>query len=120
MADDFFKSATGWLKKATETASDVAETVKNEYEKSGAKDKVDKKTKQAKVFLDETGVSDKAAEISSNVSEHLDAVSGKKILDLVEERLELQSSYNDILATKLEEALNRIETLENQIAKRKQ
>ena len=120
MADDFIKSATGWLKKATDTTADVAKTVEKKYEKSGAKDLVDEKTKKAKEFLDETGVSDKAAELSSAASEHLDAVSGKKILDLVEERLKLQSSYNDILAYKLEEALNRIETLENQIVEIKQ
>lgn len=46
------------------------------------------------------------------VGEGFDVASGKKILNLVEERLELQMQYNNVLAVKLEEALNRIEALE--------
>jgi|GEM_PF-6515659 len=46
------------------------------------------------------------------VGEGFDVASGKKILALVEERLELQTLYNNVLAVKLEEALNRIAVLE--------
>ena len=46
------------------------------------------------------------------VGDGFDVVSGKKIMALLEERLELPAQYNDVLATKLEEALGRIATLE--------
>ncbi|MBL6991255.1 MAG: hypothetical protein ISR65_15835 [Bacteriovoracaceae bacterium] len=115
MSDDFVKKASGWLKQATDTANDVVKTAQKEYQDSGVKDIVDEKAKQTKEFLDESGITDKAVEMSSTATEHLDSVSGKKILDLVEERLQLQSGYNDILATKLEEALGRIEKLEDQL-----
>ena len=46
------------------------------------------------------------------VGEGMDVVSGKKLLELVEQRLELQAQYNDVLAMKLEEALQRIAALE--------
>lgn len=119
MPDDIMKKASGWLKKATETATEVAKAAHNEYQESGAKDIVEEKAKQAKEFLDEKGVTEKATEITSAASDQLDAVSGKKILDLVEERLEMQSGYNDILATKLEEALLRIKQLEATISEMK-
>ena len=52
---------------------------------------------------------------ASAVGDGMDVVSGKKVLELVEQRLELQSQYNDVLATKLEEALQRIDVLEKEI-----
>ena len=45
----------------------------------------------------------------------MDVISGKKLLELVEQRLELQAQYNDVLATKLDEALQRIAALERKV-----
>ena len=59
--------------------------------------------------------SETAKSAAGSVGEGFDVVSGKKILDLVEQRLELQARYNDVLATKLEEALQRIDVLEKEI-----
>jgi len=42
----------------------------------------------------------------------LDVAAGRRMYNLVQERLDLQSRYNDILAYKLEEALKRIAALE--------
>ncbi len=47
------------------------------------------------------------------VKEGLDSVSGQKMYDLVQERLAVQDQYNDVLAAKLHEALERIEALES-------
>lgn len=59
--------------------------------------------------------SDTTKSTAGAVGEGFDVVSGKKLLQLVEERLELQTQYNDILATKLEEALRRIAALEEKV-----
>ena len=59
--------------------------------------------------------SESAKSAAGSVGEGFDVVSGKKILDLVEQRLELQAQYNDVLATKLQEALQRIDVLEKEI-----
>ena len=119
MTEDMKKSAINFFKKATvvasetaSTLSETASTIKNEYSKSDLKKEVDLKLKDTKEILDEAGISKKAAELSSYSTEQLDKVSGKKILELVEEKLETQDRYNNILATKLEEALDRIAELE--------
>lgn len=52
---------------------------------------------------------------ANRVSEGLDVISGVKLLEIVQETLELQEKYNDVLAGKLEEALLRIADLENAI-----
>lgn len=46
------------------------------------------------------------------VKEKLDSATGQKMYDLVKERLAVQDQYNDVLASKLHEALQRIEKLE--------
>lgn len=46
------------------------------------------------------------------VSDSMDVISGVKLLETVQEMIELQEKYNDVLAGKLEEALLRIEVLE--------
>jgi hypothetical protein len=49
------------------------------------------------------------------VSEKLDEVSGKRLVELLEKKLQIQDSYNDILATRLAEALARISILEARV-----
>jgi len=56
--------------------------------------------------------SESAKRTAGAVGDGMDVISGKRLLELVEQRLELQAQYNDILATKLEEALQRIAALE--------
>ncbi|MEZ4815066.1 MAG: hypothetical protein R3A80_07660 [Bdellovibrionota bacterium] len=103
------------FEKAKDEASSKVKLVSNRFEESGIKDQLKKKAAQAQGFLDEHGVTEKAKQIGATTSDHLDTLSGAKLLKLVEERLALQSKYNDILATKLDEALNRIQQLEKKL-----
>lgn len=73
----------------------VVKTVDNELEQRGAK----------KALKDTTGA----------VVGKLDQVTGKKLVEMLEERLRVQDEYNDILATRLAEALERIAKLEARI-----
>ncbi|MBI3429053.1 MAG: hypothetical protein HY050_03140 [Actinobacteria bacterium] len=121
MPDD---DALGRLKKVSEKAtseasravgkiaSSAAKLAKESYERSGVSSKVSAASKTTKEFLDNTGVTDAATRLANATDDHLDTISGAKLLALVEEKLAIQSKYNDILATKLEEALDKIKRLE--------
>ena len=89
--------------KLVDSGGKVVTTTKNrstdaqrKYEESGAKGKVD-------VF-------------QSQVSGKFDEISGQAMYQLVQERLVEQDRFNDLLATKLHEALERISELEKRIA----
>lgn len=73
--------------------------------------------RDSKKYLDDKGVTQKVNNVSQVASEQFDTVSGHKVFKLVEERLEIQNNYNDLLAEKLEEALQRIAELEMLIKK---
>jgi hypothetical protein len=55
---------------------------------------------------------DVALDASDAFSNRIDELSGEKMFKEVEERLNQQDKYNDILATKLHESLQRIQDLE--------
>ena len=74
--------------KVVTKARDLATDAKRKYEESGTKGKVD------------------AAQ--SQISGKLDESSGQAIYQLVQERLAEQERFNDLIATKLHEALERI------------
>ena len=67
--------------------------------------------------IDSSGVKDAVKATASVVSGKLDEVSGKRLVELLEKKLQIQDSYNDILATRLAEALDRIAVLENRLNK---
>src|SRR5687768_12196347 len=91
--------------KTTTAAIDAA------YRVTGAKDAVD----GARDLADRTGMTSAARTVAGATGDALDTVTGKRILALVEERLDLQARYNDVLASKLEEALHRIRALEAEV-----
>jgi len=116
MSDEKPEAPSRLLKDLREGLKESAAAIKEDYEKSSLKKKVEEASKKAKQVLDETGVTDAATTAYEATQEHLDAVSGAKILRLVEERLEIQARSNDILATMLDEALKRIEDLERRVS----
>ena len=66
--------------------------------------------------LEQRGVKQALKETSAAVAGKVDEVIGKRLLELVEQRLQMQDLYNDVLATRLAEALERISRLETQLA----
>ena len=78
-----------------EFVSDAAESTAKKYNESKVKEGIDY--------------------VSDGTSNQLDVISGQKMYDLVQEKIELQNNINDILAHKLHEALNRIDKLEEEI-----
>ena len=82
--------------KVVTKARNLATGAQRKYKESGAKGKVDAAQKQ--------------------ISGKLDEISGQAIYQLVQERLAEQERFNDLIATKLHEALERISELEKRIA----
>lgn len=65
--------------------------------------------------LDQRGAKQAIKSTTGAVVDKLDQVTGKRLLELLEEKLRIQDAYNDILATRLAEALERIAKLEARI-----
>lgn len=97
MAGDIARGALQTAKRAYtgSTLESVVKYVDGELDQRGAK----------KAIKDTTGA----------VVEKLDQVTGKRLVELLEAKLRAQDEYNDILATRLAEALDRISKLEARI-----
>ena len=73
--------------------------------------------KNTKQFCDEQGITEKAIKVGNKINEGKKTFTGEKASEDVNKFLNLQNCYNDLVATKLEEALKRIEVLEQRLDK---
>ena len=103
---------TDATQKAGQKLQEEAKKFEVQYQESSLKEAVDDTAQKTKSYLDESGISGHAAKLSTATTEQLDSVSGKKIMEELLHQKALQEDYNNILATKLEEALTRIARLE--------
>ncbi len=55
------------------------------------------------------------SETTGAAVDKLDQVTGRRLVELLEEKLSVQDTYNDVLATRLAEALERITRLESDL-----
>lgn len=111
--DKMKMASTLLAERAVESAGDSLEVVADGCRASIRQ--MESVSKKMADKLDDTKVPEFLSKTSAAVSDGFDTVTGEKILKLVEERLAIQAKYNDILATKLDEALRRIEALEEKI-----
>ncbi|HEY4311445.1 MAG TPA: hypothetical protein VGN12_18495 [Pirellulales bacterium] len=99
----------------TQTYGVTIETARGALE-SGRQVYEDSKLESAVNFIDgeleQRGAKQAFVSTAGAVVDKLDQVTGKRLLELLEERLRRQDAYNDILATRLAEALERIAKLE--------
>lgn len=111
------RSAWRWVKSTSAAASGALGTAGRATKDAviSAGETVRQKTAGAAGAVQRSRAGQTVSSASKRASEHFDTLSGAAILRLVEERLEVQARYNDLLATKLDEALRRIETLERQL-----
>lgn len=91
--------------------TNTAEAGKQVYSKTGVESVVTYLDSE----LDRRGVKQSLSDTSTAIGNKLDEVTGKRLVDLLEERLQLQDSYNDILATRLAEALDRLDHVESRL-----
>ena len=65
--------------------------------------------------LEQKGVFDAIDSATEAVGDKLGQITGKRLVEMLEAKLRLQDQYNDVLATRLAEALERIARLEARI-----
>jgi hypothetical protein len=65
--------------------------------------------------LDQRGAKKAVKETAGAVVDKLDQVTGKRLIELLEAKLQTQDTYNDVLATRLAEALERVAKLEARV-----
>ncbi len=111
-------NATGLANQGLEAASGATraaiETGKASYSGSKLASAVDYVDNE----LEQRGAKKAVLGTTDAVIGKLDQVTGKRLVELLEEKLRLQDSYNDILATRLAEALERIAALEARVDQR--
>ncbi len=67
-------------------------------------------------LAERTGAKAAAGAVGERLSDGLDSISGEKLMREMQRRLDGQDELNDALATRLHEALTRIEALERRLA----
>jgi len=66
--------------------------------------------------IEESGARGKVDVVRTQISGKLDEISGQAMYQLVQEHLAEQERFNDLIATKLHEALERISELEKRLS----
>ena len=104
--------------RALDVAKDAATVA---YGVSGLQAAVEGVGRATNKLDEQTGIVTKTREVVGGAADvmgdALDKVSGNGLLNRVEACLATQAKYNDLLATKLDEALQRIAALEARLAK---
>jgi hypothetical protein len=128
MADDpdktgrFAERLKRALDKGATLVTSAREVTSAVYDSSGLRGAVDHASEilgeQGQRLDEQTGLLTKAQHVAEAASDTFDRVTGKAILDMVTAFLEEQSRYNDLLATKLDEALKRLDALEAAIRRK--
>jgi hypothetical protein len=108
--------------KASEIASNISDSSMNSLDSLNLQEKIESVSDAASSLKDlvekkytDSGAGSAASNIASKVTDQFDVISGQAMYDAVIDRLAIQDKYNDVLANKLLEALDRIEVLEKKI-----
>jgi hypothetical protein len=96
------------LSVASEATRGALETGKQAY----AGSKLESAVNYIDGELDQRGAKKAIKDTTGAVVGKLDQVTGKRLVELLEAKLRVQDEYNDILATRLAEAIDRIAKLE--------
>ena len=108
IADKAVAAASSGASLASDAASAVVEAGADAYTGS----RLESLVSYVGEGLDERGVFDAIETATDAVGNKIGQVTGKRLMEMLEEKLKLQDQYNDVLATKLAEALDRIAKLE--------
>jgi hypothetical protein len=108
IADKAVAAASSGASLASDAASAVVEAGADVYTGS----RLESLVSYVGEGLDERGVFDAIETATDAVGDKIGQVTGKRLMEMLEEKLKLQDQYNDVLATKLAEALDRIAKLE--------
>lgn len=102
---------SGFFQKTKNNAGEASDRMKASVVQASENYQVAERVGRVREKLDKN-TPEFVKDTASKVSNSVDVVSGAKLLAEVREMITLQEKYNDTLATKLEEALQRIAVLE--------
>jgi hypothetical protein len=102
---------TSIFEDAKQEASGMADRVMDSTSRMAREYKVSERIENIRLSMDEN-TPDLVKDVSKRMGDSVDVLTGVKLLEVVQEMLQAQEEYNDILATKLDEALTRIAVLE--------
>ncbi|WP_417804666.1 hypothetical protein [Thalassospira lucentensis] len=107
---------SGIFNEAKTRAGKASDKVRATAGKTANELKVAERINQVRTTVD-TNTPEFVKSTAGKVGSSFDTVTGAKLLEEVRAMVVLQEKYNDVLATKLEEALQRIEILEATLSK---
>lgn len=116
VADRVIGGTAGMIDGAKGMTSGVADKVIGGTARIAQDCKFSERIESLRRRLDEN-TPDVVKDASRRVADSVDVLTGIKLLEVVQEMLQAQEEYNDVLATKLDEALTRIAMLEAVIQK---
>ncbi|MCY4151380.1 MAG: hypothetical protein OXE94_03985 [Aestuariivita sp.] len=100
---------------ASKQIASAVDEVRDKAKEFDEKNKITEKTLETKEQITSAVAENTPEQVKlalEKISETSEVISGSKIMSDMTEALEIQRTFNDILASKLEEALNRISALE--------
>jgi hypothetical protein len=106
-----------YLNEAKEKVSAALDEIAGSRTVTTAGETIRKAANQGLALANEGYEKTGAKKAVKRASGKFDEVSGKAILEEVRKFIEVQSYYNDVLATKLQEALDRLSVLEERVNK---
>lgn len=111
VADKVIDGTAGLIDEAKEASSGMADKVIGGTVRIAQDCKFSERAESIRKRLDEN-TPNIVKDASRRVVDSVDVLTGAKLLEVVQEMLQAQEEYNDVLATKLDEALTRIAMLE--------
>jgi hypothetical protein len=102
---------TAGVEMTTDTAKQIAQASVNAFSGIGLTSAIE----YLDDAIDQQAIKTAIADAAEAVGDKLDQVTGKQLVEMLEAKLRQQDEYNDILATRLAEALQRIAALEKRL-----
>jgi len=113
VADKALEIGAAGVEMTTDTAKHIAEASANAFSGIGLASAIE----YLDDAIDQEGIKNAITGAAEAVSDKLDQVTGKQLVEMLEAKLRRQDEYNDILATRLAEALQRIAAIERRLDK---
>jgi len=111
MAEKAAEIGAAGVEITTDTAKQIAQVSVNAFSGIGLASAIE----YLDDAIDQQAIKTAITDAAEAVGDKLDQVTGKQLLEMLEAKLRRQDEYNDILATRLAEAIQRITALEKRL-----
>jgi hypothetical protein len=111
VADKAAELGAAGVEMTTDTAKQIAQTSVSVFSGMGLASAIE----YLDDAIDQQAITSAISDAAEVVGDKLDQVTGKQLVEMLEAKLRRQDEYNDILATRLAEALQRIAAIEQRL-----